>query len=66
MTRPPKESEDDKVPLMVRLPREVMEEAKRIAEADDRTVNSYVVKAVREQNRREAKHLLERDGKGKR
>lgn len=62
MARPPKEADDDKVPLMVRLPRTVMEEAKEIAEADDRTVNSYVVKAVREQNRRER---AERDGEKK-
>jgi predicted HicB family RNase H-like nuclease len=38
---------------MVRIPRDVLDEAKANAEADDRTVNSYVVKAVREQNRRE-------------
>lgn len=55
MARPPKDTDDDKVPLMVRLPREVLDEARAIAEADDRTVNSYVVKAVREMNLREKK-----------
>lgn len=53
MPRQPKESSDDKIPLMVRLPPDVMEEAKRNAVADDRTVNSYIVKAVREANARE-------------
>lgn len=53
MPRAPKEPSDDKIPLMVRLPPDVLEEAKKNAEADDRTVNSYVVKAVREQNARE-------------
>lgn len=53
MARPSKETDDDKVPLMVRIPRDVLDEAKAHAQADDRTVNSYVVKAVREQNRRE-------------
>jgi len=38
---------------MVRLPPDVLEEAKKNAQADDRTVNSYVVKAVRELNARE-------------
>ena len=55
MARPTKDADDDKVPLMVRLPREVLAEARAIAEADDRTVNSYVVKAVREMNAREKK-----------
>ena len=53
MPRAPKEPSDDKIPLMVRLPPDVLEEAKKNAEADDRTVNSYVVKAVREANARE-------------
>ena len=53
MPRSPKEPADDKIPLMVRLPPDVLEEAKKNAQADDRTVNSYVVKAVRELNARE-------------
>jgi predicted HicB family RNase H-like nuclease len=53
MARSQKETSDDKIPLMIRLPREMLDEAKAIASADDRTVNSYIVKAVREQNRRE-------------
>lgn len=52
----PKTTDEDKAaktPLTVRLPPDVLDEATAIATADDRSLNSYIVKAVREQNRRE-------------
>jgi predicted HicB family RNase H-like nuclease len=49
--------DDDEVPVTIRFPRGVHAGAKDAAEADDRTLNSYVVRAVKAQ--------LERDEEGR-
>lgn len=43
----PKREVDEEVPVTIRFPRDVHTDAKAEAVADDRTLNSVVVKAVR-------------------
>jgi predicted transcriptional regulator len=57
MARPRKrpEDKDPTVTVSIRMPTDVHAEADRLAKADDRTLNVYVVRAVRAQNEAEKK-----------
>ncbi len=57
MARPRKRPEDKTptVTISIRFPLDVHAEAERLAHADDRPLNVYVVRAVRAQNETEKK-----------
>lgn len=48
MPSPKQDKADEEVPITVRFPRDVRDEAKKLADADRRSFNLFVVMAVEE------------------
>jgi len=62
---PRKREEEREIPITIRFPPEVHTQATALADEDDRSFNSYVVRAVRAQIERDREFERERDAKRK-